>query len=46
MQKFDSEKTYSYQKIWKFFSGKTEIPGIIEIMRMKTRRISACKKKT
>ena len=38
MQKFDSENTHLYQKIWKFFSGVTEKPGEIAIIRIKMRR--------
>ena len=41
MQKFDSENTYLYQKIWKFFSGKAGKPCKIAIMRMKRRRNQA-----
>ena len=41
MEKFDSENTYLYHKIWKFFSGKSEIPGKLEIVRMKMRRNQA-----
>ena len=38
MQKFDSENTHLYLKIWKFLSGKSENPGKIAIIRMKMRR--------
>ena len=41
MQKFDPENTYLYQQIGKFFSGKSEKPGKIAIIRMKMRRNQA-----
>ena len=42
LQKFDSKNTYIYQKIWKFFSRKSEKPGRFAIIRMKMRRNQAC----
>ena len=54
MQKIDSENTFLYQKIWKFFSGKAGKHCKTAIIRMKMRRnqasiaekIISCKKKT
>ena len=41
MQNFDSKNTYLYQKIWKFFSGKSEKLCKIAIIRMQMRRDQA-----
>ena len=37
-EKFDSESTHLYKNILKFFSGKSEKPGKIAIIRIKMRR--------
>ena len=41
MQKFDTKNTYFYQKICKFYAGKSEKLGKIAIIRMKMQRNQA-----